>query len=323
MRRREFVSLLLGGVAWWPLGVRAQRVTTPVIGFINGASPKPYAPNVSGFLQGLKEAGYSVGQNVLVEYRWAEGHYDRLPEMAAELVRLGVTVIVANTPAAPVAKAATATIPIVFMTGDDPVTSGLVVSLNRPEGNVTGIGITGPALLGKQLEVLHQAVPNKTSIVFLVNPNNPNSEPSVRGAREAAHALGRQILVLDAASEAEIDKAFADLKGVDGVVIAPDAFFIARREQLVTSAAREALPAIYPFREFTAIGGLMSYGASLSDQYRLAGVYAGKILHGSKPSELPVMQPTKYDLAINLNTTRKLGLQLPPSLLALADEVVE
>jgi putative tryptophan/tyrosine transport system substrate-binding protein len=323
MRRREFVSLLLGGVACWPLAVRAQRVTKPVIGFINGASPKPYAPNVSGFLQGLEEAGYSVGQNVLVEYRWAEGHYDRLPEMAAELVRLGVTVIVANTPAAPVAKAATATIPIVFMTGDDPVTSGLVVSLNRPEGNVTGIGITGPALLGKQLEVLHQAVPNKTSIVFLVNPNNPNSEPSVRGAREAAHALGRQILVVDAASEAEIDKAFADLKGVDGVVIAPDAFFIARREQLVTLAAREALPAIYPFREFTAIGGLMSYGASLSDQYRLAGVYAGKILHGSKPSELPVMQPTKYDLAINLNTTRKLGLQLPPSLLALADEVVE
>jgi putative ABC transport system substrate-binding protein len=322
MKRREFV-ILVGGAAVWPLCARAQQANLPIIGFINGASPKPYAQNVSAFLDGLKQAGYVDGQNVRVEYHWAEGQYDRLAEMAADIVRHPVSVIVANTPAAPKVKAATATIPIVFLTGDDPVANGLVASLNRPGGNVTGIGITGPVLLGKQLGVMHQFVRAGAPIVFVVNPNNPNSEPSVKGAQEAAVALGRQVSILNAATEAEIDAAFANLSGAGGLVIAPDAFFITRREQLVTLAAREAIPALYPFREFTAIGGLMSYGASLTEQYRMVGVYTGRVLGGAKPSELPVLQPTKYELSINLKTTRKLALQLPPSLLALADEVIE
>lgn len=322
MKRREFISLL-GGAAVLPLGAHAQQSTIPVIGFINGASPGPYAPNVNGFLQGLKESGYVEGQNVRIEYRWAEGRYDRLPGMAADLVRRGVVVIVANTPAAPTAKASTATIPIVFMTGEDPVANGLVASLNRPGGNITGVGITGPILLGKQLGVVHQFLPARTSVVFLVNPNNPNSEPSLKGAREAALALGRQIRILNASTEAEIDKAFTMVAGADGLIVAPDAFFIAMREQIVALATREAVPAIYPFREFTEIGGLMSYGASLPEQYRLVGVYTGRILAGAKPSDLPVLQPTKYVLCINLKTTRKLGLELPPSLLAIADEVIE
>ncbi len=214
MKRREFISVLGGAAAVWPLGAQAQQATLPVIGFINGASPGAYAPNIDGFLKGLKESGYVEGQNVRIEYRWAEGRYDQLPDMAAELVRRRVAVIVANTPAAPIAKASTATIPIVFMTGEDPVANGLVTSLNRPSGNITGVGITGPILLGKQLGVLHQFLPVRTSIVFLVNPNNPNSEPSLRGAREAALSLGRQIQILNASSEVEIDKAFTMLAGV-------------------------------------------------------------------------------------------------------------
>ena len=285
VRRREFIRLLSVAVTW-PAIVRAQQTTLPVVGFINGASPAPYAPNVNGFLQGLKETGYIEGQNVTIEYRWAEGQYDRLPEMAAELVRRRVNVIVANTPAAPAAKAATATIPIVFLTGEDPVANGLVASLNRPGGNVTGVGVTGFVVLGKQLGVLHQLVPTKTSVAFLVNPNNPNSEPTVKAAQEAARALGRQIRMLNASTEAGIDKAFAILTGtkVDGLVIGADAFFIARRDQLVALAAREAVLAIYPFREFTVAGGLMSYGASLPDQYRQVGNYTGKILQGAKPN---------------------------------------
>ena len=325
MKRRQFIGLVGGAALSWPLVARAQQPTIPIVGFINGASPKPYVLNVNGFLQGLKEAGYIEGQNVTIEYRWAEGQYDRLPAMAADLVGRHVAVIVANTPAAPTVKAATATIPIVFMTGDDPVANGLVASLNRPGGNLTGVGITGPVLLGKQLGVLHQFVPAATSIVFLVNPNNPNSEPSVRAAQEAAHALGRQIRILNAGTETEIDNAFAILNGARavGLVIAPDAFFITRRDQLVALAAREAVPTIYPFREFTAAGGLMSYGASLPEQFRQAGIYTGKILQGAKPGELPVLQPTKYELVVNLKTARKLGLQLPPTLMGIVDEVIE
>jgi putative tryptophan/tyrosine transport system substrate-binding protein len=243
--------------------------------------------------------------------------------MAAELVRHNVTVIVANTPAAPIVKAATATIPVVFLTGEDPVGSGLVVSLNRPEGNVTGIAVTGPVLLGKQLGVLHQLVPTATTISVLVNPHNPVSEPSIEGAQEAARALGRQIRVLNASTEAEIDKAFASLARADGLVVAPDSVFIARRDQLVALAARGGVLTIYPFREFTSVGGLMSYGASLPERFHQAGIYAGKILQGAKPGDLPVQQPTKYELVINLKATRNLGLELPPSLLALADEVIE
>ena len=322
MRRREFITLL-GGAAMWPLSARAQQKAIPIVGFINSASPKPYAPNVKGFLEGLKEAGYIEGRNVSIEYRWAEGQYDRLPAMAAELVRDNVTVIVANTPAAPIVKAATATIPVVFLTGEDPVGSGLVVSLSRPEGNVTGIAVTGPLLLGKQLGVLHQLVPAATTISVLVNPHNPVSEPSIEGAQEAARALGRQVRVLNASTEAEIDKAFASLARADGLVVAPDSVFIARRDQLVALAARGGVPTIYPFREFTSAGGLMSYGASLPERFHQAGIYAGKILQGTKPGDLPVQQPTKYELVINLKATRNLGLELPPSLLALADEVIE
>jgi putative ABC transport system substrate-binding protein len=324
MRRRDFIALVGGAVAC-PHVTRAQQKTIPIVGFINSVSPKPYAPNVNGFLQGLKEAGYIEGQNVKIEYRWAEGHYDRLPGLAAGLVRRDVTVIVANTPAAPAVKAATATIPIVFLTGEDPVASGLVASLNRPGGNATGIAITGPVLLGKQLGVLHQFVPNATSIVCLVNPHNPVSEPSVKGAQEAARTLGRQIRVLNASTEAEIDAVFAILTEAraGGLVVGPDSFFIARRDHLVALAAREAVPTIYPFREFSTAGGLMSYGASLPDQFRQAGIYVAKILQGANPGDLPVQQPTKYELVINLGTARKLGLQLPPAVLALADEVIE
>jgi len=324
MRRRDFIKGLAGSAVTLPLAARAQQKAIPVVGFINSASPKPYAPNVEGFLQGLKDAGYIEGRNVSIEYRWAEGQYDRLPAMAAELVRRDVTVIVANTPAAPIVKAATATIPVVFLTGEDPVGSGLVVSLNRPEGNVTGIAITGPVLLGKQLGVLHQLVPAATSISVLVNPHNPVSESSIKGAQEAARALGRQVVrVLNASTETEIDRAFASLARGDGLVVAPDSVFIARRDQLVALAARGGVLTIYPFREFTSAGGLLSYGASLPERFRQAGIYAGKILQGAKPGDLPVQQPTKYELVINLTAIRNLSLELPPALLALADEVIE
>ena len=323
MRRRDFFAGFVGLVTW-PTVARAQQKAIPIVGFINSASPKPYAPNVKGFLQGLKEAGYVDGRNVSIEYRWAEGQYDRLPAMAAELVRRDVTVIVANTPAAPIVKAATSTIPVIFLTGEDPVGSGLVVSLNRPEGNVTGIAITGPVLLGKQLGVLHQLVPAATSISVLVNPHNPVSESSIKGAQEAARALGRQVVrVLNASTETEIDRAFASLARGDGLVVAPDSVFIARRDQLVELAARGGVLTIYPFREFTSAGGLMSYGASLPERFRQAGIYAGKILQGAKPGDLPVQQPTKYELVINLTAIRNLSLELPPALLALADEVIE
>jgi putative ABC transport system substrate-binding protein len=324
MRRRDFIKVIASSAAAWPLAARAQQKAIPVVGFINSASPKPYAPNVEGFLQGLKDAGYIEGRNVSIEYRWAEGQYDRLPAMAAELVRRDVTVIVANTPAAPIVKAATSTIPVIFLTGEDPVGSGLVVSLNRPEGNVTGIAITGPVLLGKQLGVLHQLVPAATSISVLVNPHNPVSESSIKGAQEAARALGRQVVrVLNASTETEIDRAFASLARGDGLVVAPDSVFIARRDQLVALAARGGVLTIYPFREFTSAGGLLSYGASLPERFRQAGIYAGKILQGAKPGDLPVQQPTKYELVINLTAIRNLSLELPPALLALADEVIE
>jgi ABC-type uncharacterized transport system substrate-binding protein len=324
MRRRDFIKVIASSAAAWPLAARAQQKAIPVVGFINSASPKPYAPNVEGFLQGLKDAGYIEGRNVSIEYRWAEGQYDRLPAMAAELVRRDVTVIVANTPAAPIVKAATSTIPVIFLTGEDPVGSGLVVSLNRPEGNVTGVAITGPVLLGKQLGVLHQLVPAATSISVLVNPHNPVSESSIKGAQEAARALGRQVVrVLNASTETEIDRAFASLARGDGLVVAPDSVFIARRDQLVALAARGGVLTIYPFREFTSAGGLMSYGASLPERFRQAGIYASKILQGAKPGDLPVQQPTKYELVINLTAIRNLSLELPPALLALADEVIE
>jgi ABC-type uncharacterized transport system substrate-binding protein len=321
LRRREFLTLLGGATIAWPLMARAQQPTTPVIGFLNGSSPDGYAPLAAAFHQGLREAGYVEGQNVAIEYRWADGHYDRLPEMAAELVRRQVAVIAANTTAAPVAKAATTTIPIVFLTADDPVENGLVKSLDRPGGNATGVSLISGALGGKQLGVLRDLVPAATLIAFLVNPANPNSQRYIRGVEEAARALGQQIHVLKASTEAEIETAFQSQAG--GLVVAPDGFFINRIDQFVTLSVRHALPTMCPFREFTAAGGLMSYGVSLSDEYHQFGVYTGKVLQGVKPADLPVLQPTKFELVINQKTAKALGLTVPDRLIALADEVIE
>jgi putative ABC transport system substrate-binding protein len=319
--RRKFNTALGGATAAWPLAARAQQRPMPVIGFLNGASPEAYALNVTGFLQGLKETGYTEGQNVTIEYRWAEGKYDRLPGMAADLVRRQVAVIAANTPAAPAAKAATTNIPIVFLSSDDPVQTGLVTSLNRPGGNVTGVSIISGELAGKQLGVVRELVPAATLIAFLVNPTNPNSKLYVKGAQEAAQTLGQQILILNASTEPEIDTAFQGRTAA--LVVGPDGFFISRSDQLVALAARHAVPTICPFREFTTAGGLMSYGVSLPDQFRRFGLYTGRILNGEKPADLPVIQPTKFELVINLKTAKALGLTLPPGVLAIADEVIE
>jgi ABC-type uncharacterized transport system substrate-binding protein len=321
MRRRSFIILLGGAVAAWPLVARAQKTAMPTVGFLSGVSPKAYARNVAAFVQGLKETNYFVGQNVAIEYRWAEGQYERLPQMAADLVTRQVAVIVANTPAAPVAKAATPNIPVVFLSSDDPVEIGLVASMNRPGGNVTGVSVISSALAGKQLGVLRDLVPAARSIAYLVNPSNPNSQSNVKSAQAGALALGLQIHILNASTEAEIDAAFRVQS--DALVIAPDSFFIARSDQLLALAARHSVPTVYPFREFTAAGGLLSYGASVPDLYRQVGVYTGKILQGAKPADLPVLQPTKFALVINLNTAKALNLAIPSGVLAIADEVIE
>jgi ABC-type uncharacterized transport system substrate-binding protein len=319
--RRDFITLLGSTAAAWPLRVNAQQPAMPVVGFLNGASPQAYALNVAGFLQGLRETGYIEGQKVTIEYRWAEGKYHLLPELAADLARRQVAVIAANTQAAPAAKAATRKIPIVFLSGDDPVESRLVTSLNRPGGNVTGVSTFASALGGKQLGVFRELLPAAASIFVLVNPTNPNSEPYVRGAQEAARALGQQIHILNASTETEIETA---LQGrANALVVAPDAFFINRIDQVVALAVRHAVPTMYPFREFTAAGGLMSYGTSLPDLYRQVGVYVGKILQGAKPADLPVEQPTKFEFVINLKTAKALGLNIPSGVLAIADEVIE
>lgn len=320
MRRREFVSLVIG-TAVWPLAARAQKPATPTVGFLSGVSAAAYAQNVTAFLNGLKESNYLVGENVAIEYRWAEGQYDRLPSMAADLVNRQVAVIVANTPAAPVAKAATANIPIVFLSSDDPVEIGLVTSMNRPGGNVTGVSVISSALGAKQLGVLRELVPTARSIAYLVNPANPNSESNIKNAQQGARALGLQMQIRNASTEAEIDAAFR--VQVDAFAVAPDSFFIGRTDQLVALAARYAVPTIYPFREFTAAGGLLSYGASVPDLYRQVGAYTGKILRGAKPADMPVLQPTKFALVINLKTAKTLGLEFHPQLLATADEVIE
>jgi putative ABC transport system substrate-binding protein len=298
----------------------------PVIGFLNGASPEGYAPYVTAFRQGLKEVGYVDGQNVAIEYRWAEGQYDRLPALAADLVRRQVVVIAAGTiPAAPAAKAATATIPIVFTTGLDPVQAGLVASLNRPGGNLTGVTALAVEVGPKGLELLHELVPTATVIALLVNPTNPSAEALSRDLQPAARALGLQLHILHASTERDFDTVFATLLQLraGGLMIGTDGFFITQIEQLATRTVRHAVPAIFQYREFTAAGGLMSYGVSNRDLYRLVGVYTGRILRGEKPADLPVLQPTKFDLIINLKTAKALGLEVPGKLLALADEVIE
>jgi len=320
MRRRDFITLIGGVAVSWPVAMHAQQ-SLPVIGFLSGRSSTDSVPHMAAFLRGLSEAGYIQDQNVRIEYRWADGHYERLPGLAAELVRRQVAVIAANTPAAPVAKAATATIPIVFLTADDPVENGLVKSLDRPGGNATGVSLISVALGGKQLGVLRELVPAARLIAFLVNPTNPNSQRYIGGVEEAARALGQQIHVLKASTEVEIETAFQSQAGA--LVVAPDGFFITQIDQLVRLSVRNALPTMCPFREFTAAGGLMSYGVSLPDQYRQFGVYTGKVLQGAKPADLPVLQPTKFELVINQKTAKALGLSLPDRLIALADEVIE
>jgi putative ABC transport system substrate-binding protein len=324
MKRRAFITLL-GGAAAWPLVARAQQATMPVVGFLNGGSAWEYAHNAAAFRQGLSETGYVEGRNVLVEYRWAEGHYERLPIMAADLVRRSVAVIVANSPSTVAAKAATTTIPIVFTTSANPVELGFVASLNRPGGNLTGVTTLGIEVGPKRLELLHELIPTASSAALLVNPTGPTAESQSKELAAAARTVGVQLHVLRASSESQLDTVFATLVQLQAgaLVIGSDAFFTSRMEQLSALALRHAVPAIYQYREFVAFGGLLSYGASSRDSYRLAGVYSGRILKGEKPADLPVQQSTKVELFINLKTAKALRLTVPPSLLARADEVIE
>ena len=298
----------------------------PVIGFLSSASPQSYAHVVAAFRQGLKEVGYVEGQNIAIEYRWAEGQYDRLPALVADLLRRPVAVIVGNTPSALAAKAATKTIPIVFATGGDPVRDNLVSSLNRPGGNVTGVSFISAELGAKQLGLLRELRPGAARIAVLVDPKFPITEPFVSEVRAAASAIGRQVVVLNASSDREIEIAFTTLvqRGAGALLTGSSGGFVySRREQIVALAARHGIPAIYDWREAVAAGGLMSYGPSIPDAYRQAGIYAGRILKGEKPADLPVMLPTKFELVINLKTAKALGLEIPDKLLALADEVIE
>jgi putative ABC transport system substrate-binding protein len=326
MKRREFIALLSGAAAW-PLTVVAQPSTMPVIGFLNGASPTTWAPFVSAFRNGLKEAGYIDGQNVVVEFRWAEGQAGPLPKLALELAGRQPTVIVAagGDQAVLAARDATTTIPIVFISGSDPVKLGLVASLNRPGGNLTGITQLTAALEPKRLELLREAIPNATLIALLVNPDYPASPAQIAEVQSAGRAFGQSILVLHANSEKGIDEAFASLSQnhVNALLIGSDPFFTTRREKLVALAAKHRVPTIYQWREYANIGGLMSYGTDLADSYRLLGTYAGRIIKGAKPADLPVQQSTKVDLVVNLKTAKMLGLTFPNSLLGLADEVIE
>ena len=313
MRRREFVTLV-GGAAAWPLTAIAQQPVIPVIGFLGGADPIGLAPQIEAFRLGLRDYGYIEGQNIAVEYRWAEGRYDRSPAMAADLVHRQVAVIVASaTPSAVAAKGATSTIPIIFGIGGDPIKIGLVKSVARPDGNVTGINFFTTAVGQKRLGLLHELVAKGAVIGFLANPSNPNTTRDTEEAQAAAEQLGHKLVTVKASTVAEIDTAFATLvqANVGGLVVDADAFFVARRVQIVTLAARHGIPAIHPNSEFVALGGLMGYASSIPDAYRSMGNYTARVLKGTKLADLPVLQPTKLELAINLSTARALGLTIP------------
>jgi putative ABC transport system substrate-binding protein len=326
MRRRNFITLLGGGAAAWPLVARAQQPGVPVIGLLNSASPSTFADRLLAFHQGLKETGYVEGDNVTIVYRWAEGQIDRLPAMAGELVRWQAVVIAALGGAATsAAKAATSTIPIVFNVDDDPVKLGLVTNLARPSGNLTGTNFLSAELTAKRLELLRELVPTVTRVGVLVNLTDPTGKSTVRDVAAAAPAMGLQIRVFDARTSRDIDAAFTTLVGErhDALFVGGDPFFTSRRVQLVNLTLQHAIPATFGTREFTEAGGLMSYGANIADAWHQVGVYAGQIMNGEKPSDLPVVQPTKFDFVINLKTAKALGLTVPPTLLATADEAIE
>jgi ABC-type uncharacterized transport system substrate-binding protein len=327
MKRRDFITLLGGAAAVWPLAARAQQAAMPVVGFLNGASPEGYAPFVAAFRQGLKEAGYVEGQNVTIEYRWAEGHYDRLPSLAADLVQHKVTVIAAtSTPAALAAKAATSTVPMVFTTGGDPIKLGLVASLRRPGGNVTGSAQLTVEVGPKRLELARELFPGATTVALLVNPANPVAATVSKDLQTIADTLGVRLHLLHASTEADFEAAFAtaaQLRAAALVISGADPLFVSHAAQLGALALRHSVPAIYQFREFAAAGGLMSYGGDARDSYRLAGVYTGRILKGEKPADLPVVQSTKVELIINLKTAKALGITVPLPLSGRADEVIE
>lgn len=330
MKRRELIASL-GAVAascfLSPLTSRAQQSAMPVVGYLSSRSPDESAAVVSAFRQGLGESGYVVGQNVAIEYRWAEGRYDRLPPLAAELVDLRVAAILAagGPPSALAAKKATSQIPIVFSAADDPIGLGLVESLSRPGGNITGMSVFNSTLIAKRLELLHELIPSARTVAYLANPANPSAQIEVRAAHEAARALGLDLQVLNASNDQEVEAAFARLAELNAgaVIVAGEPFFDSRRAAIVELAARLAVPASYSWRENVVMGGLLSYGTVINDPYRNSGIYCGRILKGEKPADLPVMQPTIFELTVNLKTAKTLGLTVPPALLAGADELIE
>ena len=325
MRRREFITLLGGTAAAWPFAARAQQPTMPVVGFLRSATLADVPHWVAAFRQGLKEAGFVEGQNVAIEFRSADNQLDRLPALVADLIRQPVAVIVGNTDAALAAKAATTTVPIVFASGSDPVRDGLVASLNRPGGNVTGLVYFAAVLGAKRLELLRQLVPGATTIAVLVNPNTPLTEAERKDVQTAAQAIGQQLIIFDISSDRDIETAFAAFvqRGAGALLVGTGGFLNSNRERIAAVANRHALPASYSQREGVVAGGLMSYGPSISDAYRQAGIYSGRILNGEKPADLPVIRSTKFELVLNLKTAKALGLTIPPSLLVAADEVIE